>query len=124
MALFGMKSLAQNHVLEDAEADYRTSVRVEQFRVSDKSIYFPAFPGNQYIPFEAMSQIKVRNTAISVTGPCGKQLPMVCLRTFYDGEFYKDFLFEKRMSMEKALERIRASRPDIPMDMCEPFQGF
>lgn len=49
---------------------------------------------------------------------------MVCLRTFYDGEFYKDFLFEKRMSMEKALERIRASRPDIPMDMCEPFQGF
>ena len=64
MALFGMKSLAQNHVLEDAEADYRTSVRVEQFRVSDKAIYFPAFPGNQYIPFEAMSQIKVRNTAI------------------------------------------------------------
>lgn len=55
MALFGMKSLAQNHVLEDAEADYRTSVRVEQFRVSDKAIYFPAFPGNQYIPFEAMS---------------------------------------------------------------------
>ena len=124
MALFGMKSLAQNHVLEDAEADYRTSVRVEQFRVSDKAIYFPAFPGNQYIPFEAMSQIKVRNTAISVTGTCGKQLPMVCLRTFYDGEFYKDFLFEKRMSMEKALERIRANRPDIPMDMCEPFQGF
>lgn len=101
MALFGMKSLAQNHVLEDAEADYRTSVRVEQFRVSDKAIYFPAFPGNQYIPFEAMSQIKVRNTAISVTGTCGKQLPMVCLRTFYDGEFYKDFLFEKRMSWKR-----------------------
>ena len=64
MALFGMKSLAQNHVLEDAEADYRTSVRVEQFRVSDKAIYFPAFPGNQYIPFEAMSSEKREESVI------------------------------------------------------------
>ena len=124
MAIFKMKSLAQSHALEDAEQDYQNSVRVEQFRVSDRAIYFAAFPGTQYIPFDALSQVKVRNTALSVTGTCGKQLPMVCLRASYDGEFYKDFLFEKRMSMEKALERIRASRPDIPMDMCEPFQGF
>ena len=124
MPIFAMKSLSQSCSLENAAADYRTARRAGQYRVSGEAIYFPAFPGNQYIPFEAMSQIKVRNTAISVTGTCGKQLPMVCLRTFYDGEFYKDFLFEKRMSMEKALERIRASRPDIPMDMCEPFQGF
>ena len=116
MALFGMKSLAQNHVLEDAEADYRTSVRVEQFRVSDKAIYFPAFPGNQYIPFEAMSQIKVRNTAISVTGTCGKQLPMVCLRTFYDGEFYQDFMFDKLEDANTALDILHTARPDIPLE--------
>ena len=124
MAVFKMKSLAQSHVLEDAEQDYRASVRAEQFRVSDKAVYFPAFPGTQYIPFSAMSQVKVRNTAISVTGTCGKQLPMVCLRASYDGEFYKDFLFEKRAAAEKVLERIRTARPDLPMDVCEPYQGF
>ena len=124
MAIFKMKSLAQSHVLENAEQDYRASVRVEQFRVSDKAVYFAAFPGTQYISFEAMSQVKVRNTALSVTGTCGKQLPMVCLRASYDGEFYKDFLFEKRAAAEKVLERIRAARPDLPMDVCEPPQSF
>ena len=124
MAIFKMKSLAQSHALEDAERDYQVAVRVEQFRVSDRAIYFAAFPGTQYIPFDALSQVKVRNTALSVTGTCGKQLPMVCLRASYDGEFYKDFLFEKRAVAEKVLDRIRAARPDLPMDVCEPHKGF
>lgn len=124
MAIFKMKSLAQSHALEDAERDYHVAVRVEQFRVSDRAIYFAAFPGTQYIPFDALSQVKVRNTALSVTGTCGKQLPMVCLRASYDGEFYKDFLFEKRAVAEKVLDRIRAARPDLPMDVCGPRQGF
>lgn len=124
MPLFKMKSLAQSHALEDAEQDYQTSVRVEQFRVSDKAAYFAAFPGTQYLSFGSLSQVKVRNTALSVTGTCGKQLPMVCLRTYYDGEFYKDFLFEKRTAAEKMLDRIRTARPDLPMDVCEPPKGF
>lgn len=124
MPLFKMKSLAQSHALEDAEQDYQTSVRVEQFRVSDKAVYFAAFPGTQYLSFGSLSQVKVRNTALSVTGTCGKQLPMVCLRTYYDGEFYKDFLFEKRTAAEKMLDRIRTARPDLPMDVCEPLKGF
>ena len=116
MALFKMKSLAQDHMLEDAEADYRSSVRAEQFRVSDKAVYFPAFPGTQYISFEAMSQIRVRNTALSVTGTCGKQLPMVCLRAFYDGEFYQDFMFETQKEADEVLDRIRSRRPELPVD--------
>ena len=124
MPLFKMKSLAQSHALENAEQDYQGSVRAEQFRISDKAVYFAAFPGTQYISFDAMSQVKVRNTALSVTGTCGKQLPMVCLRAFYDGEFYKDFLFEKRAVVEQVLDRIRTARPDLPMDVCEPAQSF
>ena len=124
MAIFKMKSLAQSHALEDAEQDYRTAIRVEQFRVSDRAVYFAAFPGTQYIAFDALSGVKVRNTAITVTGTCGKQLPMICVRASYDGEFYKDFLFEKRTVADKVLDRIRAARPDLPMDVCEPRQGF
>ena len=120
MPLFAMKSLAQSASLEDVSGDYKTARRVEQFRVSNEAIYFPAFPGNQYLPFEALHHVKVRDTALSVTGTCGKQIPMTCLRLSYDGEFYKDFLFEKRAKAEEVLERIRARRPELEMDIAAP----
>ena len=120
MALFAMKSLAQSASLENVSEDYKTDSRVEQFRVSDEAIYFPAFPGNQYLPFEALHYVKMRDTALSVKGTCGKQLPMTCLRLSYDGEFYKDFLFEKRAKAEAVLERIRNRRPELEMDIAAP----
>ena len=120
MPLFAMKSLAQSASLEDVSGDYKTARRVEQFRISNEAIYFPAFPGNQYLPFEALHHVKVRDTALSVTGTCGKQIPMTCLRLSYDGEFYKDFLFEKRARAEEVLERIRARRPELEMDIAAP----
>jgi len=115
MALFALKSLSQTCSLEDASADRKTSRRVEQFRFSDTAIYFPAFPGDQYLPYEALSHVLSKNTAISVTGTCGKQLPMVRLRLYYDGEFYKDLLFEKQKNVDKVLEAITAFRPDMPI---------
>ena len=120
MPLFAMKSLAQSASLEDVSGDYKTARRVEQFRISNEAIYFPAFPGNQYLPFEALHHVKVRDTALSVTGTCGKQIPMTCLRLSYDGEFYKDFLFEKRARAEEVLERIRIRRPELEMDIAAP----
>ena len=120
MALFAMKSLAQSASLENVSEDYKTASRVEQFRVSDEAIYFPAFPGNQYLPFEALHYVKMRDTALSVKGTCGKQLPMTCLRLSYDGEFYTDFLFEKRAKAEAVLERIRNRRPELEMDIAAP----
>lgn len=120
MALFAMKSLAQSASLENVSEDYKTASRVEQFRVSDEAIYFPAFPGNQYLPFEALHYVKMRDTALSVKGTCGKQLPMTCLRLSYEGEFYKDFLFEKRAKAEAVLERIRNRRPELEMDIAAP----
>ena len=64
--------------------------------------------------------MKMRDTALSVKGTCGKQLPMTCLRLSYDGEFYKDFLFEKRAKAEAVLERIRNRRPELEMDIAAP----
>jgi len=93
---------------------------MEQFRVSEEAIYFPAFPGTQYLPFTALDRVKVRDTALSVKGTCGKQIPMTCLRLSYDGEFYKDFLFEKRAKVEEILSLIRACRPELEMDVLAP----
>ena len=123
MALFALKSLSKSCGLENADAGYKASRRVEQFRLGEEAIYFPAFPGNQYLPFEALTHVKSKNTAISVTGTCGKQLPMVCVRLSYDGEFYKDFLFEKKKSADLVLDTIAASRPELSMDRdTSPFR--
>ena len=116
MALFSLKSLSQNHSLENVAEDRKTSSRVEQFRVSDRAVYFPAFPGDQYQPFEALHHVLSKNTAISVKGTCGKQLPMVRLRLYYDGEFYKDLMFEKQKNVDVVLDRIRARCPELSID--------
>ena len=122
MPLFALKSLSKSCALEDPAAGYKLAHRVEQFRLGEDAIYFPAFPGNQYLPFSALTHVICRNTAISVKGTCGKQLPMVRVRLTYDGEFYKDFLFEKQKSATHVLDLIRANRPEVPVDLdLRPF---
>ena len=116
MPLFKLKSLVQEHVLEDPNKDYRTSRRAEQFRFSGEAIYFPAFPGTQYLPYTALSSARSKNSAISIIGTCGKQLPMVLLRLYYGEEFYKDFLFEKQAAADKVLDAICARCPELPVD--------
>ena len=113
MPLFEIKSLSQKFELEDVKEDRRTAKRAEQFRFSDKAVYFPAFPGDQYLPYTALTHVLSKNTAISVKGTCGKQLPMVRLRLSYDGEFYKDLMFEAQKNVDKVLESIAAARPDV-----------
>ena len=116
MPIFAIKSLARTYELEGAERDYKETKRAEQFRFSEKAIYFPAFPGTQYVPYAAVTNVLSKNTAISVKGTCGKQLPMVRLRLYYDGgEFYKDFMFEKQKSADKVLDVIRGFNPDLPI---------
>ena len=118
MPIFELKSIAQNTVLEDAKEDYRNSKRAEQFRAGAGAIYFPAFPGTQYLPYAALTGVRSKNTAISVAGTCGKQLPMVCLRLSYEDTF-KDFMFEKPKNVDMILELIAASRPDLEIDKDE-----
>lgn len=118
MPLFELKSIAKNVVLEDAKDDYRASKRAEQFRVGPKAIYFPAFPGTQYLPFAALSRVKSKNTAVSVAGTCGKQIPMVCLRLFYD-DSYKDFMLEKTKTVDAILQAIASCCPELEIDKDE-----
>lgn len=117
MPLFELKSLCGDCSLEDASADYRAAKRVGQYKMSGQAIYVAAFPGTKYLPFAGLTKAQTRNTSLNVTGCCGKSLPMICLRAFYDGEFYQDFLFEKQAEVERALDTIRTARPDLPLDL-------
>lgn len=117
MAIFTPKSLSQSHPLEDPAGDYKTARRAEQYRVSGRAIYFPAFPGTQYLSFASLSKALTRNTSMPLTGCCGKALPVTRLRLYYDGgEFYQDFTFEKLPNANEVLDLIAAARPELPLE--------
>lgn len=117
MAIFTPKPLAQSHPLEDPAGDYKTARRAEQYRVSGQAIYFPAFPGTQYLSFASLSRALTRNTSLPLTGCCGKALPITRLRLYYDGgEFYQDFTFEKLANANEVLDTVAAARPELPLE--------
>ena len=116
MPIFAMKSLSQSCSLENAAAAYRTARRAGQYRVSGEAIYFPAFPGTRYLPFAALSRARSKPVSMNVTGCCGATLPMVCLRAFYDGEFYQDFMFENLKEADRLLDAVQAARPELDVE--------
>lgn len=116
MAMFELKSISEQVKLENAAEDYRDAVKVAQYRVSDKAVYFPAFPSNRYIPFDAATRAISKNSSLPLKGCCGKAIPVVKLRIFYDGEFYQEFVLEELKQADAILDRLASARPDIPME--------
>ena len=124
MAMFTPKPLAQSCPLEDPAGDYKTARRAEQYRVSGQAIYFPAFPGTQYLSFASLSRALTRNASMPLTGCCGKALPVTRLRLYYDGgEFYQDFTFEKQAVANQVLDAIAAAYPELPVQREERPQS-
>ena len=124
MAMFTPRPLAKSHPLEDPAGDYKSARRAEQYRYSGSAIYFPAFPGTQYLSFASLSRALTRNTSLPLTGCCGKALPVTRLRLYYDGgEFYQDFTFEKLASANEVLDAVSAARPGLPLEREERPQS-
>ena len=124
MAMFTPRPLAKSHPLEDPAGDYKSARRAEQYRYSGSAIYFPAFPGTQYLSFASLSRALTRNTSLPLTGCCGKALPVTRLRLYYDGgEFYQDFTFEKLANANEVLDAIAAARPEISLEREERAQS-
>ena len=111
-----MQSICPGIVLEDPRGDYRTAVRAEQYRVSRQAIYFAAFPGTRYLPFQAVRQAWTQKSSLSLTGCCGKELPVVVLRMKYEGGFYQTFTFEKQKAADQVLSLLAACCPDVVLE--------
>ena len=116
MALFELRSMSEKHTLEHAAEDYRAAKRVAQYRVGAQAAYFPVFPGNRYVPFAAVTKAFSRNSSLPVKGTCGKAIPVVKVRLFYDGEFYQEFLVERHEQANLILDALATARPDVPIE--------
>ena len=116
MALFELKSVSDHVTLEHAAEDYRSAEKVAQYRIGHQAAYFPAFPGNRYVPYAAVTRALSRNSSLPLKGTCGKAIPMVKVRLFYDGEFYQEFLVERLDQANLILDRLLAACPDVPVE--------
>lgn len=108
-----MQSFCAEITLDDPKADYKTAEKIEQYRVSNQAIYIAAFPGSKYLPFSAISHAWVKNASISLTGCCGKELPVTVLRVRYEGGFFQNITFEKEKNAARALQKILQNAPQV-----------
>ena len=111
-----IQSICPSVVLENPREDYKSAVRVEQYRVSKQAIYFAAFPGTRYLPFRAVRQAWTKDSRISLTGCCGKELPVVVLRVRYEGGFYQNITFEKQKAADQVVAMLKECCPDVCLD--------
>ena len=116
MALFTLKSMSDTYRLEDAAEDRRGAKKLAQYRVSSRAAYFPAFPGERYVPFDAVTKAFSKNSSLPLKGTCGKAIPVLKVRLFYDGEFYQEFLLEKHQQADQLLDALAAARPEVPIE--------
>ena len=117
MALFALKSMSDTCVLEKAAEDRRTAQKAAQYRVGRLAVYFPAFPGERYVPYDAVTKAISRNSSLPLKGTCGKAIPVVKVRLYYDGEeFYQEFLVERHDQANLILDALAAARPDVPIE--------
>ena len=117
MGLFELKSMSAKHTLENAAEDYRAAQKVAQYRVGREAVYVPAFPGNRYVPFSAVTKAFSKNSSLPIKGTCGKAIPVVKVRLFYDGkEFYQELMVETHAQANTVLDALAAARPEISIE--------
>ena len=117
MGLFELKSMSAACTLPTAAEDYRAAQKVAQYRVGREAVYVPAFPGNRYVPFSAVTKAFSKNSSLPLKGTCGKAIPIVKVRLFYDGEeFYQELVAESHAQANLILDALAAARPDISIE--------
>lgn len=115
MSLNLPKCLCADMQVPNAQTDYREATRIAQFRVSDKAIYLPAFPGVHYLPFDGLTAVVLRNGSLSTIGCCGKELPVLKLTLRWNGG-EKELVIDPPKHADTILNRVRAARPELDVD--------
>lgn len=112
MLLSEPKTCCPGHILEDPKGDYAASRRAGQYKISRHAFYVPSFPGTQYIPFSAVTQATLRNGCLSLTGCCGKELPVIKLHLDYAGGS-QDFVIDPSSHGDTVAEILRTAEPAV-----------
>jgi len=103
-------TLKPGRTVTDPKSDYKSAVKVEQYRVSDNAVYLPR---NEYIPLDAVEKVQLRNGMMSTKGCCGLSIPVFNVILFYGAIRPKGLMCEKEASAEKIISLILEAHPEI-----------
>lgn len=115
MPLLSPKTACPGHEVEQVNEDYRTSIRAGQYRAGEKALYYPGFPAAFYVPYEILTEVLVRNSAIPTTGCCGKELPVIKLVLRWAGG-EQQLVIDPPKHADTLVNQIRRVRPDLSID--------
>ena len=103
-------TLKPGREVADPKADFKTAVKVEQYRVSQNAVYLPR---NEYIPLESVEKVQLRNGMMTTKGCCGLSIPVFNVILFYDAIRPKGLMCEKEANAEKLISLILEAHPEI-----------
>ena len=100
------KCIIADNSIEDVKEDRKNSVRIEQYRVSPKAIYF----NGQYLPVSAITDVQVMESSYTPGMSCGKGIPVYKIRIEYGAEKPLVLMVEKEKNVQKMLDMIGPRR--------------
>ncbi len=106
------KSIIPGQEIENIKDDRKSSVGVEQYKVSKGAIY----SRGDYLPVSAITNIKMLQSIYTPNCCCGKGIPVFKLRIDYGMEKPMVLMIEKEKNVEKLLSIISEVRPDLRIE--------
>ena len=110
------KSMIPGQEIPNIKDDRKTSVGIEQYKVSAAAIYSKG----EYLPVSAIKEIKMQQSTYTPACACGKGIPVYKLRIDYGMEKPMVLMIEKEKNAEKLLSVISETRPDIRIERQTP----
>ena len=101
-----LQSLSQAVLLPDGQEDRRSGVRLGQYRLSAKALYWP---NGDYLPLSAVTEAEATVGSIQTKGCCGLALPTPQVSAWCDGK-KKNILFDSQKQVDAFLAAWRQAR--------------
>lgn len=94
----------------NSKADVKNAVSYGSFRLSDQALYLS---GREYIPLNAVKQVRLYSSRLSSHGCCGLGVPVWYVLLYYGAEKPLKLLTETREKAENVLAAITNRNPEI-----------
>lgn len=103
----GWKCIIAGGELEDIRQDRKASVRIEQYAVSERAVYFQ----RSYLPLKNVKAVRMQPSVYRPNHCCGIGIPVTKVRIDYGGEKPLVLMLEKEENAEKLCAEICADNP-------------
>lgn len=106
--IMGWKCIIAGGELTDIRQDRKESVRIEQYAVSERAVYFQG----SYLPLKNVKAVRMLPSVYRPNHCCGIGIPVTKVRIDYGGEKPLVLMLEKEENAERICAAICAGNPE------------